>query len=175
MEIVGSVFSSGRGMALLDPASSRLVFVILCLMLCYCLAQWLRLSRARKRLVSTVARMAEAGRVEIGGQPVEHWLSVLNKNSSWPIAPVNATVLTYQGHNFFFIDGMIVGTMPISRAYSNPFHSALLLLAVGRSAVSLLSAQNHVFRRLSGSADLAVFSIFRWSHFADMLDTIEEP
>jgi hypothetical protein len=43
------------------------------------------------------------------------------------------------------------------------------LVAVGQCAVRLLSEHEHVFRRFTGSADLALFSIFRWAAFADML------
>jgi hypothetical protein len=46
---------------------------------------------------------------------------------------------------------------------------ACLLIAVGQPAVRLLSEDERVFRKITGSTELAAFSIFRWPDFVDML------
>jgi hypothetical protein len=123
---------------------------------------------ARKRLLASIKTMAEKERSEIGGQPVEHWLNILNQDRTEPIVAGDTMVLTYKGQDYFFVDAGITYVIPSNRAICK-IMKAFILVAIGQSAVRLLSEQDRVFRRICGSAELAAFSVYRWSDFAKML------
>jgi len=78
-------------------------------------------------------------------------------------------VLTYKDHDFFFVDGGIVYATACTHLLSYNQEKGFFLIAIGQSAVRLLTNEEHVFRRIMGSTELALFSIFRWSAFASML------
>lgn len=142
--------------------------LVVLLPLCLFAVWWWRQGRARNRLVATIKRMAESGRNEISGQPVEYWLNILNQEATYPIAATDTMVLQYKGQEFFFVDGGIIYIAPgKSACYS--LRKVCILGSVGQSGVELLTEQSRVFRFMTGSAELAAFSIFRWSEFVDML------
>jgi hypothetical protein len=154
----------------MDPEDIRgvvglLVFLIFCL---WGILSWRR-GFARKRFLAAIKAMAKGGRNEINGQPVEHWLDVLNQGTAQPLVATVTMVLTYKGHEFFFIDGGISHFVPEEGGLSCRMQEACLLIAVGPPAVRLLSEDERVFRKITGSTELAVFSIFRWSDFSYML------
>jgi hypothetical protein len=121
-------------------------------------------------MVATVKAMAERGRNEINGQPVEYWLNILNQDATNAIVATDTMVLTYRGQEFFFVLGGVAYWGPPSNAgCSCSLAKACFLVAVGESAVRLLSDQGQIFRLITGSAELAAYSIFRWSAFANML------
>ena len=113
--------------------------------------------------------MAEKGPSEINGQSVEHWLNILNKDAPQPLVANDTVVLMYKGREFFFVDGGIAYTVPSKYGWSYRQEEAFFLVAVGQPAVRLLSERQEVFRFRMGSAELAAFSIFRWSDFTEML------
>jgi hypothetical protein len=145
----------------------RLVAAILLLLpLCYWAIWAWRKSFARKRHLAAIKSVSEIGQNEIAGQPFEYWLNILNQDRSQPIIPYDTFVLKYKGQEFFFIDGAIDY---IASAKDYKSQKSFFLIAVGQSAVELLSAEEPVFRLITGAAELAVFSIYRLSDFAYML------
>jgi hypothetical protein len=146
-------------MRLLAPVG---VLLFLCFLLV--LPYWQQ--RARKRFLATIQAMAEKGRSEIDGHPIEHWLNILNQDGKWPVVVADSMVLKYERREWFFVDGWIAYT-PAKGFYG--LEKGFFLVAIGRAAVELLSEQERVFRRISGSAELAVFSIYRWSDFTYLL------
>ena len=124
--------------------------------------------RARKRFMAIIQSMAEKGRSEIDGHPVDYWLNILNQDTNWPLVVIDSVVLAFEGREWFFVDGRI----PYRTARGGCLQEkGLFLIAVGPSAVGLLSEQERVFRRIAGSTELAVFSIFRWRDFLYLLKT----
>jgi hypothetical protein len=123
----------------------------------------------RSQFVAKVKIMAKGGQSKIDGHPVEHWLEIVNHQTTRPIVVRESVVLTFKGREFFFADGGI-GFM--AQGKGGPYYRlapAFLLVAVGQPAVELLSNEAHVFRLITGTNELAVFSIFRWADFAKML------
>jgi hypothetical protein len=127
-----------------------------------------RYARSRERLTATMKRLAVAGRSEIAGQPVEHWLNVLNQDSPQDLFAVDSAVFIYHGQELFFVNGTIGGPAAQNRCVYR-VRRLCFLVAVGRPAVTLLSQQGQVLRLVSGSAELAAFSIFRLSDFAALI------
>ena len=148
------------------PAAGFFVLASLLLFL-FWVVQGLWRRGARKRLLATVKAMALGGRTEIDGQPVEHWLGVLNRASPYPIIAYETVVLVFKGRELFFLFGAIPYTIPSADHYSYQTENGLFLVAVGQPAVRLLSEHQHVFRHISGSTELAAFSIFRWQEFLE--------
>ena len=140
------------------------------LILCLLGIWWWRQSRARKRFAQTIKMMNKEGVNEIAGQPVEYWLDLLNQDFPQPITAIDTMVLTYKGHDFFFIDGRIPYIATTSGAYWSQ-QKAFLLIAVEESAARLLSRESALFRRIDTSTEVAAFSIYRWSDFSDRLKT----
>jgi hypothetical protein len=141
------------------------------LILCFFVAWWWRQRVVRKRIVEAVKAMAESGRNEISGQPVEYWLNILNQDTTQPIIPTDTMVLIYKGQEYFFIDGGIAYWAQGKCTCSYALQKAFFLVAVGQSAVRLLSQQEQAFRLITGSTELAAFSVFRWSAFAYIVMT----
>jgi hypothetical protein len=143
-----------------------IVFLMFCL---WGALSWWR-GFARKRFLAAIKAMGKGGRHEIGGQPVEHWLDILNRGMAQSLVATSTMVLTYRGHKFFFIDG---GINYIAQGKWSPYfcrgQKTCLLIAVGEPAVRLLSEDERVFRKITGSTELAAFSVFRWSDFSYML------
>jgi hypothetical protein len=137
------------------------------LVLCLLVVWWWRQILARKRFLAAIKAMADGGRNEISGQPVEHWLDILNQDATQNIAAMDTMVLTYKGQEFFFVDALLGYVTGGKSSYQT--EKACLLIAVGQPAVRLLSEDECVFRKITGSTELAAFSIFRWSDFAYML------
>jgi hypothetical protein len=164
--IPGQAFSFMESSEIIPKYINLVGFLlVLCL-----LAVWLWQQRhARKRFVATIKTMAERGRYEINGQPVEYWLNILNQNTTQPLIAIDTMVLTYKGREFFFIDGGISYTAFGKGGLSCHLEKACLLVAVSQSAVNLLANQEQVFRLITGSTELAAFSVFRWSDFTEML------
>jgi len=108
------------------------------------------------------------GRIKISGQPVEYWLNILNQDTTQPILAIDTMVLMYKGQYFFFVDGGVC-YWTVDKRPSYHLQKAFFLIAVGQSAVRLLSEQEQIFQRIAGSTELAAFSIFRWSDFAYIL------
>lgn len=147
-------------------------FLLLILAVVVVLAQpvcWWRGSVARKRALATFKAMAQEDRNEIGGHRVEYWLDLLNREAEWPVVEVLSAVLTFRGHDFFFIDGAILYAVGDTCRWQPRVDQAIFLVAVGRSAVTILADEENVFRHMAGSDDLAVFSVYRWTSFARML------
>jgi hypothetical protein len=149
---------------------SGLFWLVVFLMFClWGILSWQR-GLARKRFLAAIKTLAKGGRHEIGGQPVEHWLDILNRGTAQSLVAINTMVLTYKGHKFFFIDG---GINYIAQGKWSPYYyrrqKTCLLVAVGEPAVRLLSEDERVFHKMTGSTELAAFSIFRWSEFSCML------
>ena len=128
---------------------------------------WQRL--ARNRFLATIRTMAEPGRNVIGGQSVEHWLEILNRDTARSLVAIDTLVLMYKGREWFFVNGGIFCRIPETNRVTYRTAKACFLVAVGETAVRLLAEQERVFRRIAGSADLAAFSIFRWPDFVAML------
>jgi hypothetical protein len=80
-------------------------------------------------------------------------------------------VLTYKGVEFFFVDGAIASLASGVQwdHWYCCFEKGCFLIAVGQSAVKLLSDDGQMFRLIVGSTELAVFSVFRRSAFTEML------
>ena len=74
-------------------------------------------------------------------------------------------VLMYKGQEWYFVDGGIAYTTPGRSGWSCNTEKGFFLVAIGQSAVRLLSEQGRIFRLITGSTELAVFSIYRWSQF----------
>ena len=151
----------------MTPKYVQLVAVLLAL--CTLVVWMWRQGLARKRFVATIKTMAMRGRNEINGQPVEYWLNILNQDTTQPVIAIDTMVLMYKGCEFFFVDGGLPYIAFGKGGLSRQLEKACLLIAVGQSAVRLLSEQEQVFRLITGSAELAVFSIYRWSDFTNML------
>lgn len=147
------------------------VFLLLfCLVLCpFAVRSW-QLHLARKRMVRIVNEVAQRDRNVIRGQPVEYWLNILNQNDAQRIVVVlHTAVLTYRGHEYFFVDGTTRHAASSLRPHD--MHGrAFFLVAVDQSAVRLLSQEEHLFRLITGSTQLAVFSISRWPEFTNILE-----
>jgi hypothetical protein len=129
---------------------------------------WQRI--ARKRFVAEVKTMAESDKTEIDGQPVDYWLDILNRDSPPILAAIETMVLTYKGQNYFFVHGTtcyIIYNLKNSTGYSM---KSCFLIAVGEPAVELLFEEQPVFRKITGSTELAAFSIYQWSEFVRMLE-----
>ena len=103
------------------------------------------------------------------GSRSNHWLDILNQDSAYRIIAGDTMVLMYKGREWFFVDGGIGYVSAGKGAVSYGLEKACVLIAVGQSAVGVLSEQKEVFRLISGSAELAAFSVFRWSDFVYML------
>ena len=122
----------------------------------------------RKRFVATIQGMAEKGRSEIDDQPAEHWLHILIQDANTLLVAMNSMVLRYEGREWFFVRGEI-GYRSSEGSYD--MHEEFFLVAIGHSAVTLLSEQERVFRRITGSTELAAFSILRCRDFTSLLRT----
>jgi hypothetical protein len=123
----------------------------------------------RRRFLAKVKFMAESGQTKINGWSVEHWLEIINQQTAQPIIARESMVLNFGGEEFLFADG---GIEYMAQGKGGPYYRlapAFLLVAVGRPAVELLSEDARTFHRLTGTSELAVFSIFRWADFAKML------
>jgi hypothetical protein len=156
----------------MNPKDCFLLGIVFCLSL---LAIWRwRQSLARKQMLTTIKMMASSTRKDIGGQSVEQCLDILNQDTTRSLVTNNAMVLTYKRQEFFFVEGTIACLLPTKSALGYRRQEAYFLIAIGQSAVRLLSEKEHVFRLMIGSTDLAAFSIFRWSDFVDELIT-EKP
>ena len=127
--------------------------------------QW-RQSITRERFAETIKTMAERGRDEISGHTVEYWLNIINSDTTQPIVVTETMVLRYKGREFFFVDGGISYTYAGKNHPAYGLEKGFFLVVVDKSAVNLLFEQGRVFRRIAGTADLAAYSIFRWSDFA---------
>jgi len=124
---------------------------------------------ARRRMLTTIKSMAETGRNEINGHPVEYWLKILNQDAHQPLIANDTIVLIYQGQEFFFVDGRIAYTIQSRYNWTCNLKEACFLIAIGESAARLLSENEQVFRLIMGSEKLAAYSIFRRSAFTEML------
>jgi hypothetical protein len=130
----------------------------------------LRQNLAREKMMATVKRKARRRRTEIGGQPVEYWLELLNQEAAQPIIATETMVLMYQGQEFFFVVGGIYHLVnEKSSSWKSELNEGCFLIAVGESAVRLLSEQKRVFRLITGSTELAIFAVFRQAAFTQML------
>ena len=142
----------------------------LCALLVPCsfLVIWWWQRRAREQFWETIEAMAEKERDEIGGESVEHWLNLLNRGRAQPLVASDAMVLIYQGREWFFVDG---GIMFLGAGKHPTYETmkAFFLVAIGPSAVQSLAEQEGVFRLITGSTELAAFSVYRWSDFVEML------
>jgi hypothetical protein len=128
-----------------------------------------RYALARGRLTARMKTMAEGGRNEIGGQSVEHWLSMLNQDSPQGLVATDSVVFTYKGQDLFFVNGTIGCLTPGGNRWVYKTKEICFLVAVGYAAVGLLSEQRQALRLISGSTELAAFSIFRFLDFAVLL------
>jgi hypothetical protein len=152
-----------------NPSRSPLAgLVALLLLLWFACTAWRHRLR-RKRLLETVKEIAEQGRNEVGGRSVEHWLEVLNQDRRQTLTTNESFVFKYKGQELFFVDGQLTDVVPSKYSVSYRMQSLCFLIAVGKPAVWLLSDQEHVFRKLTGSDELAAFSVFRVSKFDAML------
>jgi hypothetical protein len=151
------------------PTYIKLVGMLLLVLppLLFAMWRW-RLCFVRRRFLATIRMVAQKERSEIGGQPVEYWLNILNQDRTDPIVAICTMTLTYEGQDYYFVDGGISYVLSDKRAYYKMME-AFVLIAIGQSAVRLLAEQERVFRRICGSEDLAAFSVYRWSDFAKML------
>lgn len=144
--------------------------IILLVLLLVLAVWWWWQSLARKRWVARVRTMVERGRDEIGGQSIEHCLDILNQNAPQALIASDAMVLKYKGREFFFVNGEITFVRPDRRTcWRCELLNRHFLVAVGQSAVRLLSEQEQLFGLIAGSSELAAFYVRRWSAFADML------
>ena len=105
---------------------------------------------------------------KIGERSAEHWLNILNRNAEWTIAITYTMFLRYEGHDYFFVSGQF-NQVIYSHSGLPETRNAFFLVAIGKPAVQILSDQDHLFRKISGSEELAAFSIYRWSEFTDAL------
>ena len=155
-----------------NSTHSIVFMAIFCLFCFFWWLWWYSLDRAKKRAIKTVRKMANRGQKEIGGYSVEYWIDLIEQDSSCLIHESKAMALTYKGHDYFFIDGKAVyrdGDYRYARS-AGMCQDVLFLIAIGGPAVRFLAKQEHLFRLITGSKDLALFSIFRCSDFADALE-----
>lgn len=139
---------------------------ILLLFLWFGLTAW-RHRRSQQRLLAIVEDIAERGGNVVGGHSLEHWLDVLNQDGRQALTASEAFVFKYKGQELYFVDGRLAHLE--SSYYTNKVQNLFFLVAVGQSAVTLLSDHEHMLRKIAGSEELAAFSVFRVSRFAAML------
>ncbi|MBN1910938.1 MAG: hypothetical protein JW818_14425 [Pirellulales bacterium] len=142
---------------------------IVALLIFAALAVWFwQQARARKRFAATIMRLSRSGCDMVGGKPVDYWLDVLNQDTTQPIYAISTTVLMYREHDFFFVDGQLM-CWTGGKGCACQMTPGFFLVAVGQSAVSLLAEQEHIFRHITGSTELAIFSVYQWARFARSL------
>ena len=151
----------------MDIPAIIILFVVF-LVIYFPLAKWLSLWFAQKRMEKTVMKMAKDQEV-IGGQLIEYWLDILNLNAERTVGMTYAKVLMYGEYSYFFVSGSLGIFIPNFPRVENLSRKAFFLIAIGSPAVQVLANQEHLFRRISGSDELAAFSIYRWSEFTDAL------
>jgi hypothetical protein len=144
------------------------ISIFVCCYLCFLQLQARWRSRDRQRMVSLIRAVSISEHNEIGGHSLEHWLSIINTDAAYPVSADETMLFTFRGIELFFIGGAI-SYIPYGKGSGSGKQKACFLVAVGRSAVAFLSDQERVFRHIAGSPDVAVFSIFSWSAFAEML------
>jgi hypothetical protein len=138
------------------------------LFLVFAVSCW-RGSRARKRLVAIIKAAAVGRRNEIDGRSLEQCLDILNQGATQSLVASDAVVVIYEGREVFFVDGTIGYLAPSTNSWKYTRKNLCFIVAIGRSAVKFLSEQEQVFRMINGSTELAAFSIFRPSEFANVL------
>ena len=150
---------TGRGIERIIPLAILLFLAV----------WWWWQDLARKRFVARIKTMAERGRDEIDGQSVNHYLDILNRDTAQALIAIDTIVVMYKGQQLFFVNG----TIGYMTACKNPWRVSKLCfaVAVGQAVVRLLSEQELILRRITGSSELAAFSVRRWSDFVFMLMT----
>ena len=128
-----------------------------------------RYARSRARLTAWMKRMAVVGRAEIGGHPVEHWLTKLNRSSPQGLVARDSVVFVLSREELFFVNGTLGCLTPSANKWAYKAKETCFLVGVGEAAVTLLSEHGNEFRLITGSAELAAFSIFRLSAFAALI------
>jgi hypothetical protein len=113
-----------------------------------------------------VKTIAETGRDEIDGQPVDYWLEILNQDSPPVLSAKESMVLSFAGRDYFFVSGKVVYLVYNLKGSSSGYSMrSCFLIAVGEAAVGFLSKEETIFRKIAGTDDLAAFSIYRWPDF----------
>jgi hypothetical protein len=128
-----------------------------------------RYARSRAMLTARMKKLAVVGRAEIGGRPIEHWLRILNDCSSQGLIAAESIVFFYKGQELFFASGTLGCLTPLTNKWGYTTKGLCFVVAVGEAAVTLLSEHGNEFRLITGSAELAAFSIFRLSAFAALI------
>lgn len=108
-------------------------------------------------------------RKDIDGHPAEFWLDLINRNRDQPLIAMDTMVLSCYGQEWLVVSGGIMfetgGNCPTFRTVEGFF-----VIAIGKVAVDLLAERRDVFRFIAGSEELALFSIFRWARFIELLE-----